>query len=399
MPTNTAGEDLHSAIMNIPCNPIFALSADATLAYKLGHKDARHAAAELASAHQAVDNGGMTGWPPGMLQDDSRELSQALASKPDARMHAREAAEGWALVPKEPTREMMLAAFAVPLDEPDWLTKRYRAMLASSPQSPPVVEATPWTEMTPWMRDFLARGVSYVNTLYNGSPDEVPRSDTGAWIQVASQMLQRSHFAGMRCPDLVQTTRADQYAAALSSHPSPVAPDVEALTDEQILSVCYDAIGYDGGLQTVNEGDLLRLGRAFAQVHPVALSGDGSVGAASAAAPPVLDTLDAELNRILTMPEEQLDAEIRAEGGDPDDYAARGKAACERAIERAAEIIDARRWRWARANLLSMSFQSGPHKSSTESHSPIGDANTSAYWDRVADAAISQSTTIAEWKT
>lgn len=38
-------------------------------------------------------NGGRTGSPPGMLQDDSRELSRALASKPDARMHARDAAD------------------------------------------------------------------------------------------------------------------------------------------------------------------------------------------------------------------------------------------------------------------------------------------------------------------
>jgi hypothetical protein len=84
-----------------------------------------------------------TGWPPGMLQDDSRELSQALASKPDARMHAREAAEAW--------------------------------------------------------------------------------------------------------------------------------------TDEQILSVCYDTIGYDGGLQTVNESDLLQLGRALAspQSSPVAPDVEG----------------------------------------------------------------------------------------------------------------------------
>lgn len=33
-----------------------------------------------------------TGWPPGMLQDDCRGLSIWLASKPDARMRAREAA-------------------------------------------------------------------------------------------------------------------------------------------------------------------------------------------------------------------------------------------------------------------------------------------------------------------
>lgn len=34
-----------------------------------------------------------TGWPPGMLQDDSRELSQWLASKPDAPMLVRQACE------------------------------------------------------------------------------------------------------------------------------------------------------------------------------------------------------------------------------------------------------------------------------------------------------------------
>lgn len=36
--------------------------------------------------------GGKTGWPPGMLQDDDRKLSKALANKVDSRMHTREAA-------------------------------------------------------------------------------------------------------------------------------------------------------------------------------------------------------------------------------------------------------------------------------------------------------------------
>ncbi|EWS54326.1 hypothetical protein [Methylibium sp. T29] len=61
-----------------------------------------------------------TGWPPGLLQDDSRELSRALASKPDAMVHARDAVAkigqpeaptaappGWKLVPIEPTGEML----------------------------------------------------------------------------------------------------------------------------------------------------------------------------------------------------------------------------------------------------------------------------------------------------
>lgn len=33
----------------------------------------------------------VTGHPPGMLQDDSRELTAWLAGKPDAMMHARDA--------------------------------------------------------------------------------------------------------------------------------------------------------------------------------------------------------------------------------------------------------------------------------------------------------------------
>lgn len=33
-----------------------------------------------------------TGWPSGMIQDDSKELSQALANKADAKLNAREAA-------------------------------------------------------------------------------------------------------------------------------------------------------------------------------------------------------------------------------------------------------------------------------------------------------------------
>ena len=47
--------DLHGEIMNIPCDPSRAPVAgvNAELAYKYGHRDARHAAAELAAAHGA----------------------------------------------------------------------------------------------------------------------------------------------------------------------------------------------------------------------------------------------------------------------------------------------------------------------------------------------------------
>ena len=40
---------------------------------------------------QEPDNGGKTGWPQGLLQDDCRGLSKWLASRPDARQRLREA--------------------------------------------------------------------------------------------------------------------------------------------------------------------------------------------------------------------------------------------------------------------------------------------------------------------
>ena len=40
---------------------------------------------------QDPENGGKTGWPPGLLQDDCRGLSKWLASRPDARQRLREA--------------------------------------------------------------------------------------------------------------------------------------------------------------------------------------------------------------------------------------------------------------------------------------------------------------------
>jgi hypothetical protein len=53
----TQAIDLHAAIMNIPCRaPVFVIKHPAA-AYRAGHRDARHAAAELASAHQAAPLG------------------------------------------------------------------------------------------------------------------------------------------------------------------------------------------------------------------------------------------------------------------------------------------------------------------------------------------------------
>lgn len=52
---------------------------------------ASEAAREQKWRNHAADNGGKTGAPPGMLQDDCRKLSRALANAPHARQHVREA--------------------------------------------------------------------------------------------------------------------------------------------------------------------------------------------------------------------------------------------------------------------------------------------------------------------
>lgn len=57
-PVSPLPVDLHSAIMNLPCTmPVADAKAKgatlANVAYRVGHRDARHAAAELASAHGA----------------------------------------------------------------------------------------------------------------------------------------------------------------------------------------------------------------------------------------------------------------------------------------------------------------------------------------------------------
>ena len=56
-----------------------------------GQIDMRDRPEEQPEPVQELDNGGKTGWPPGLLQDDCRGLSKWLASRPDARQRLREA--------------------------------------------------------------------------------------------------------------------------------------------------------------------------------------------------------------------------------------------------------------------------------------------------------------------
>jgi hypothetical protein len=62
-----------------------------SLAPPVASQVGRHAAINLRAALEQLDQGGKTGWPPGLLQDDCRGLSKWLASQPDARRRVREA--------------------------------------------------------------------------------------------------------------------------------------------------------------------------------------------------------------------------------------------------------------------------------------------------------------------
>jgi hypothetical protein len=64
---------------------------DSELATKIGEQLVTDVRESRYDGRKAAAADGWTGHPPGLLQDDSRDLSRALASKPDAMRHAREA--------------------------------------------------------------------------------------------------------------------------------------------------------------------------------------------------------------------------------------------------------------------------------------------------------------------
>ena len=102
--------DLHDAIMRIACDTTkstFA-SKDELRAYAEGHRDARHAAAELAAGAAA---------------------GQVAVL------------EGWKLVPLEPTMEMQQAGHDTP--GAHMYNASYRAMLAAAPSAPAVAQQAP----------------------------------------------------------------------------------------------------------------------------------------------------------------------------------------------------------------------------------------------------------------
>jgi hypothetical protein len=63
------------------------------------------------------------------------------------------------------------------------------AAVATQRQDEPA--AIPWHHMSQHRRDFIAKGESFVRSLYNDPKDDVRTVEVGAWIQYANQLLQR----------------------------------------------------------------------------------------------------------------------------------------------------------------------------------------------------------------
>lgn len=76
--------NLHAAIMNLPCKPPALAKSAEVHAYQYGHRDARHAAAELALAHDAEVT---------RLRDALREI--ALAGMSGTGQESQESMTAW----------------------------------------------------------------------------------------------------------------------------------------------------------------------------------------------------------------------------------------------------------------------------------------------------------------
>jgi hypothetical protein len=63
--------------------------------------------------------------------------------------------------------------------------------MAEARQGSGELVATPWYQMSQHRRDFIARGESFVRSLYNDPKDDIRVVEVGAWIQYANQLLQR----------------------------------------------------------------------------------------------------------------------------------------------------------------------------------------------------------------
>jgi hypothetical protein len=91
--------------------------------------------------------------------------------------------------------------------------------------------------------------------------------------------------------------------------------------------------------------------------------------------------------------------EQQSDASEPDEWKARSQELDDENTRLTAKIValqsrleraeqDAKRWQWARAKLLSMTYVSGKYDSGTTSLQFVGEENTSEKWDAAIDQAL-----------
>lgn len=89
--------DLHGQIMNLPHPPMARVEQNPSIAYKMGHRDARHAAAELASVDECARVAPMRArieWLENALQHIAASCDGRAAEMAAAALAGRELVSG-----------------------------------------------------------------------------------------------------------------------------------------------------------------------------------------------------------------------------------------------------------------------------------------------------------------
>lgn len=245
--------DLHNAIMNLPCKRADHefMNAEHRMLYKNGHRDARHAAAELALAHPAAAVEPKA-WESEMHKgaDAKRVMMSAFAHAPSELSHPDKMAwigdfflkhydavppffaavepvaipAGFVLVPVEPT-EAMRAAYIChsQLDDSGRLCPvGYKAAIAAAPI--PAAEDAAKGELPAILFDGKA------------VHDEIVRVHGTSIPEAVSQTLDA----------VVRLMRKEPGAAPSEQLAAPEQPDVVFVLQQCADALAYAAYNYDG---------------------------------------------------------------------------------------------------------------------------------------------------------
>lgn len=157
--------------------------------------------------------------------------------------------EGMVLVPREPTREMMTAAFTVKLGKPDWMRLRYQAMLSAAP---------PMNELLGQPEEFNLNEVSG----NSGRLASLEQRGIVSWLQwLVETVVADGAYAdiGQKDVDRVRAFRREFESALVAQPP----PEVVAVAELPIGSIDPRHLVLMKGRNGTFSGNIIRVGDAM----------------------------------------------------------------------------------------------------------------------------------------